>query len=374
MKRLIRIIIAFALSLSLFTACGGGNNSAAPTSAPVQNTTQTTMPPSASSPPPPEQAEGWDFSDATKVNLAFAIYIPENDATTLDLCRYLDLVKEYTEGTVDYTLYAGQTLCNGNEELDAVKNGLADITFFYVAMGSGSLPIGYILEYPAIPYNNDKSASYTFTDWFNQLKPAELDDYKFLFSIGQGNGGYITTSPIRVFEDFAGKQIRCGAAQALTMTAYGAIPVVLVIAEVYEALRTGVIDASSGMLHGARAFNLYEVTQYATPDPFYISSYLVVMNKDVWNSLTPDQKAAFEEASDYAFDSYVSPGRYEDGIAAIEIFEENGLEIIWLADEDLAVMKEINENVLGEYASTVQGGPEAVVLLKELAAKYNGIF
>ncbi|MCL1828434.1 MAG: TRAP transporter substrate-binding protein DctP [Oscillospiraceae bacterium] len=369
MKRPICFILVIVLTLTFLSACAGGGNNVASTPPPAQNTTQPATPP-----PPPEQAEGWDFSDATNVNLAFAIYIPENDATTQDLCRYLDLVKEYTEGTVDYTLYAAQTLCNGNEELDAVKNGLADITFFYVAMGSGALPIGYILEYPAIPYNNDKSASYTFTDWFNQLKPAELDDFKFLFSIGQGNGGYITTSPIRTFEDFSGKQIRCGAAQALTMTAYGAIPVVLVIAEVYEALRTGVIDASSGMLHGARAFNLYEVTQYATPDPFYISSYLVVMNKDVWNSLTFDQQDAMEKATDYAFDLYLAPARYDDGIAAVKVFEENGLEIIRLDDKALSTMKDINETVLGEYASTVPGGPEAVALLKELAAKYNGIF
>jgi hypothetical protein len=35
------------------------------------------------------------------------------------------------------------------EELDAVRNGLADVAFFPVAYGSGNLPESFLLEYPA---------------------------------------------------------------------------------------------------------------------------------------------------------------------------------------------------------------------------------
>ncbi|MDR2487571.1 MAG: hypothetical protein LBD12_06340, partial [Clostridiales Family XIII bacterium] len=166
-RRYLAVILAVLLMVcAALAGCGGGGDSGDSADSGDSGAADE---PAAETPP---AAEGeWDFTDAPKVNLTFAIYLPETDATTKDLCRYLDLVKEYTEGTVDYTLYAGSTIAAGNEELDAVKNGLADVTFFPVAYGSGALPQSFLLEYPGIFFKNDFAASHAFNDWFKEMQP-----------------------------------------------------------------------------------------------------------------------------------------------------------------------------------------------------------
>ena len=105
-----------------------------------------------------------------------------------------------------------------------------------------------------------------------------------------------------------------------------------------------------------------------------MSSYLVVLNKETWNAFTPDQQAAFNAATEYAFEHYMAPGRYDDGLKAIEVFRNNGLEIITLPEDELVKISAINNAMQEEYAAKVPGGMEALALLKELTEKYNALY
>jgi len=392
MKKLICVVLVIVLAASLLVGCNSNTqtpSSQAPAStAPASTAPESTAPASTApastapastapaAPAAPDQTAtgGWDFSDANKVNLTYAIYLAESDATAIDTFRYFDIIREYTEGTVDYTPYAGQSLVNGDEELDAVRNGLADVAFFPVAYGSGQLPVGYILEYPGVAFNNGLAASYTFRDWFNQLSLPELSDFKLLYAIGQGNGCFMTTFEVNTFADLKGKQIRCGAALTPIFDAYGIFPTVMVFSEVYEALRTGVVQGFYGMQHAGNSAKLQEVTSCVTLDPYYIGGYIMVMNKDVWASLTPDQQAAVEAATEDAFVDFLAAGREADAAVALDVFREEGLKIVTLSDEDLAEMGRANGPIQEAYAASVEGGTEALALYRELAAKYNAMY
>ena len=399
MKKIISVILVIALAAALLIGCNNNNGAqpesspaapadspaAAPAESPAAAPAESPSAAPAESPaassagaasdaPAQPDSGGWDFSDANKVNLTYAIYLAESDATAIDTARYFDMIKEYTEGTVDYTMYAGQSLVNGDEELDAVRNGLADVTFFPVAYGSGQMPVGYILEYPGVAFNNGVAASYTFRDWFNQLNLPELSDFHLLYAIGQGNGCFMTTFEVNSFADLKGKQIRCGAALTPIFDAYGIFPTVMVFSEVYEALRTGVVQGFYGMQHAGNSAKLQEVTSYVTIDPYYIGGYIMVMNKDVWASLTADQQAAIEAATEDAFVEFLAVGRDVDAALALEIFRDEGLTIVNLSDEDLAEMGRANGPIQEAYASSVQGGMEALELYRELAAKYNAMY
>jgi TRAP-type C4-dicarboxylate transport system substrate-binding protein len=347
--------------LIMFAACGSAPASSSPD--PVDTST-----------PADETGRDWDFSDAPKVNLVFATYLPDTDPTTLDMLRYLDLVKEYSEGTIDYTMYANQTLCSGTEELEALRNGLCDIIFFPTAYGSGLMPLSYMIDYPGIQYESQMALAHTIKEWFEVVRPDEVSDLKLLFAYGQSGGVYATNSPIRTFEDFKGKQIRCTAALTVVLEAYGAIPTTMVIGEVYEALRTGIVDGHYGIASAVNSQKIWEVTKYVLPDPFFIGTYELFMNMDVWNSLTPDQQAAFEAAVEDGFDSLIAPGREKENAEALETFENAGLEINHFSDEDLAKMAAANGPIKESYAAGVEGGLEALDTLKELAAKYNAMY
>lgn len=379
MRKLLCITLALVLVMALFTGCTSKTEGPAPTSAAPASTAPASVAPASTDPSaaPAESPEkaAYDFTNATKVNLTYAIYLNDKDPTTIDTAKYFDMIKEATGGTVDYTMFPGQSLCNGDEELDAVASGLADVAFVPVAYGSGSLPVSYMLEYPGLAFENDIAASYTVNDWFKQVNPAELSKYKVLYAIAQGNGCFMTNSPVKTFEDFAGKQIRCGAALAPVLESYGIKPTVMVFSEVYEALRTGVVGGFYGMLHAGNSAKLYEVTKAVTYDPYYMGSYLMIMNKDVWDTLTPDQQAAIEDTTAKAFEDFLAAGRAADAAKAVEVFKAAGLEIITLSDADIAKMGAASSPIQSKYAADLDAkgldGTKALNLFKELGAKYN---
>ncbi len=317
-----------------------------------------------------------DTSDKEKkVNLTFAMYLPDFDASTKDCVKYLEMIKEATGGTVDYTLYAGSQLCAANEELDAVRSGLADVAFFPVAYGSGNLPESFLMEYPGVKFVNGKAASYTVMDWFNQVRPEELSDFKLLFALGQGNGCVMTTFPVEKFEDLAGHQIRSGDSQAPIITAYGATPTVMVFSEVYEGLRTGVVEGFYGLACAGNSVKLYEVTDYAVKDPYYMGTYIMVMNQDVWNSLSEDQQTAITETTATAFEEFLAAGRDADAQVAYDNFKANGLTVVDFDQENLEKMIGASGYLQEDYAAGLdaQGfdGTGNLELFKKLAEKYN---
>ena len=367
-KKIICMILAFVMIASL-AACGSAKTTEAPAAAPAEAAPAEAAPAEAA---PAE--EKWDFSDAPSVNLTFAIYVTETDPMCKKMCRFLDTVKEYTEGTVDYTLYAGQTLCNGKEEVEAVRNGLCDITFFPISYGSGLMPLGYIVDYPGIEYASQKSLAYTIKEYFEELQPEEIADLHLVFAYGQTGGVYATNQPIRTFEDFQGKQIRCSGSMIPVMEAYGAIPTTMVVGEAYEAIRTGIVNGYYGMATAVYGYKMQEVTQYVLPDPLFHGSFQLLMNNDVWESLTPDQQDAINTAAEEAFAEYICLGLDAETEEAMQGFVDAGLEIVEFDDENMAKMVAASAPILEEYAASVEGGTEALALLRQLAEKNNEIY
>ena len=373
MRRILCVVLTIALASVLFAGCADTPAPAAPTQAPAAPTAPTQAP---AGPAVPTEApkEGWDFSDARNVNLAFATYMPDTDPTTLDMVKYFELVKEYSEGTIDYTVYANQSLVNGAEGFEATVNGLCDVAYFPVGYGSGILPMSYMLEYPGIRYESQEALAYTIRDWFDTVEPGEVSPVKRLFAYGQGGGVFATTFPLREFSDFSGRQIRSVAALLPVIEAFGATGTFMVIGEVYEALRTGVIDGHYGIAVAIEVNKIHEVTQYILIDPFYLGSYLMIMNTDTWNSLTPDQQAAMDAAAQDGFDVFIAPGREKENAEAVEICRNAGLEINHFTDGEYAKMAAAAGSIQAEYAAGVPGGPEALAVLEQLAAKYNAIY
>lgn len=188
----------------------------------------------------------------------------------------------------------------------------------------------------------------------------------------------MTTFPVEKFEDLAGRQIRCGDSQAPIVKAYGATPTVMAFSEVYEALRTGVVEGFYGLAAAGYNAKLYEVTQYAVKDPFYIGTYIMVMNQDVWNSLSEAQQKAITETTAKAFDEFLAAGRDADAKVAYDTFAENGLQVIEFDQANLDKMIGASGFLQKDYAKELDSkgfnGNNNLELFYQLAEKYNAEF
>ena len=80
-------------------------------------------------------------------------------------------------------------------------------------------------------------------------------------------------------------QVRTTSTSAEAIAAYGATPSSMEISEVYEALRSGLVDGCYTMFGAGAVLALQEVGSYALITPFYSTVYTYCMNKDTWNSM-----------------------------------------------------------------------------------------
>jgi TRAP-type C4-dicarboxylate transport system substrate-binding protein len=323
---------------------------------------------------------GYDFSKDKQFNLTFTLYLPAGNSAFDWLTPLVDGIRAETAGTVNIEVFPGGTLVVGDETADAIRNGVADMGLWPTAYSLGTFPFSYMLEYPGISYGSAKAASYAFSEWLETLNPAEIQDYKLLFSFCSGPGVFLSaTRPLRRLSDFAGMQIRTNSTNAPSVAAYGATPVTVAINEVYEAMRTGVIEGYLGLTSSIISYKFPEVSKYATLTPNFQCAFMVIMNKDVFNSMSPGQQAAVERVSKRVWEDTASFYLEREGTEiALPLLRDSNVELINLPQEDLDAMVRRTEHLLGDYARTLdqQGlkGTEGLALLKQLVAKYNAIY
>jgi TRAP-type C4-dicarboxylate transport system substrate-binding protein len=350
------MMILFALVIStMAVACGGGG------SAPGEST-------SAGNDAVAE--EGGD--NLPQLRLSLANYLPAGNPSEEYVVN--PLIEGLKAGNMEVEYFPGATLLEGDQILDGVINGTADMGIVAVAYTVGRFPISFMFEYPA-EYVSAKAASYTMRDAIEQLQPAELSDVKILFPFCSGPGAFLSKVPIRSFDDMKGLQIRANAIQAEAMQAVGAVPATLTMGETYDALRSGIVDAFVGLQDAGYTFKLYEVAQNMTFYPFCNIAFYVVMSNDTYNALTDEQKQIVDDVSARVFEESASGYQGLTGQLTIDAVLENGGEIITLDEEEIAKFKEATGGLLDAYAAGLDAdglnGSEAKELIFKLADENN---
>lgn len=83
---------------------------------------------------------------------------------------------------------------------------------------------------------------------------------------------------------------------------WGASPVAMAFAEVYNGLQSGVIDGQENPIANIVSMNFYEVQRYMTLSNHAYHGYAVVVNADAWAKLPEDLKQVMRTAFDNARD------------------------------------------------------------------------
>lgn len=133
---------------------------------------------------------------------------------------------------------------------------------------------------------------------------------------------------IKTPEDMAGVKLRMpgGDAWQFLGTALGANPTPMAYAEVYTGLQTGAIDGQDNPLPNVENMKFYEVMSQIVLTSHLVGYDLLVVSKEVWDGMTPEQQTAFQAAADAAID--VSQQAHLDSEAELLAqFEAAGLKV-----------------------------------------------
>ncbi len=222
--------------------------------------------------------------------------------------KFKELAEAATKGRVKIEIFANSTLYKDKEELEALQLGAVQMLAPSMAKFG---PLG-IKEFELfdLPYLFTDQASLERVtngpvgqEMLKRLEPKGLIGLSFW-----DNGFKIMSSnrPMHAPSDVKGLKLRIQASKVLDeeMRVLGANPQVMAFSEVYQALKTSVVDGLENVPSNLYTQKMHEVQKHMTVTNHGYIGYAVVVNKKFWEKLPADIRSqldlAMKEATQYA--------------------------------------------------------------------------
>lgn len=280
-----------------------------------------------------------------KVRLVMTANGTETGIDTLTARKFAALVAAESGGNVHIEFYPNDELTGGNtnEAVRALKEGGVDLGAY--VSGTMSL-IDPRLEIATIPwtFSSYQEARKVIDETGGDYYAKVLDEYGLIY-LGSTHNAMRQLSnnrnQIRAPEDLRGLRIRVlgGEVYRLFFSTLGAKPITLGWSELNVAIRQGFIEGQENGFFLMRSGKLNEIQRYMTVWNYLYENYLFVANRKTFDRLEPKTQFLIREKMREACEwgrTYLENS--EKNIR--QQFEEDGLEIVELTPEELAVFKE----------------------------------
>ena len=275
---------------------------------------------------------------AQEVTLKLHQFLPaQANVPKLVLDVWADKVEESSGGAIKVDHFPSMQLGGKPPELmDQAINGVADIIWTVVGYTPGRYPSTEVFELPFM-MTDARAASSAFWQMFEKhMEDGEFKDLKILGTWVHGPGHLHTNKPVETPDDLKGMKIRGGSRlvnQLLELM--GATPVGMPVPAVPEGLSKGVIDGTTIPWEVTAALKVPELvdnhTEFAVP-ALYTLTFVLAMNKDKYESLTPEQKKAIDDNSGLEFSIFAGGVMEDSDGPARELAVDNGNNIIQVED------------------------------------------
>ncbi len=317
MKKVIAMILALSLVFAL-CACGSSSSgSAAPSSGKIDS-----------------------------IKLTMAVNGTDTQIDTRVATMFKELVEKESNGAITVEVYPNDQLAGGNASkgVEMIADGSTDVAAYascVLAVLDEKLSIGTI---PWM-FNN-------YTEARNTIDATGLAYYNKLLepqgivAIGSFHNGFRQLSnskhAVSTPEDLKGLKIRVPGSEVYmnSFKAFGADPVAMNWSEVFTALQQGTIDGQENGVSVTSTSGVLEVQPYVTIWNYTYENDLFLVNKALWDSLSAETQellsAKAVEACNWGRDQVEA-----EHDSLIKEFQEKGIEVTVLTDDQLAVMQEV---------------------------------
>jgi TRAP-type C4-dicarboxylate transport system substrate-binding protein len=258
-------------------------------------------------------------------------------------------IEKETNGAVKWKLIAGGAIADGKGTFAAVKDGLMAAGLGIVTYAPNTIPSVYAIYSTVILGHNDVvAASAAALEVIYQRCPSCLEEFKRNNSVPLGgwtSSAYLLacTSPVKSPADLKGKRVRATAGNAELMRAAGGVPVNATLVEAVGLLQRGGLDCQHGIADWLRTFAYADFAKHVTDYPLGLTGPAIgfVLNRDVWNKWTPDQKKAHLKAAAW-MSAKQAIGNFlianEEALSAI--MKDKGVQMVKVDDKDATAWAE----------------------------------
>lgn len=234
---------------------------------------------------------------AAPITLKFGTVVPSKAFDVVQVWNpFFEKVMKDADGTLKIDTYAGGTLGhNPKQYAKLILDGVMDIGFSINAYQPGRFPDDEVIN---IPFTARGTTEATVA--FNRMIAKGLV---------RGYGSFIplgvlcldpysihTTFPVKTPGDLKGIKIHTAGKMMQSFTqALGGVPMGIPVTKIPETINRGVIKGTIIEWNGLKQYRIFDLTPYHLMVPYGSIVISILMNKDSFNNLPPQAKAAFQK-------------------------------------------------------------------------------
>ncbi len=242
---------------------------------------------------------------AAQTTLTVSTWVPpQHQINVTMLPQWFKLVDEATEGRVKFRVLpktAGATA----GQVDAVRDGLADVGYTAHAYNPGRFTLQEVAELPLLGETPVESSIAYWRIYKKYLEKFNEHQGVTVLSVMVSEGRlHNMRREIKSLDDMKGLKIRTpGGATIEIANLLGMVPVQKPISEIYELLSTGVVDGAMMPMETVQSFKLLDklTHTFVLPGGLYNSSYSLFINPDKLAKLSAKDQAALMRVSGDTF-------------------------------------------------------------------------
>jgi TRAP-type C4-dicarboxylate transport system substrate-binding protein len=269
-------------------------------------------------------------------------------------------------------VYPGKSLFKPREQWDAMVKGQLDISAFPLDYASGKYPQFSATLMPGLVKNHDHAKRLNDSPFMDDIKAIIDEAGVVVLSDAWLAGGFASNKQcILDPADVEGQVLRAaGPAFEQMLVGAGASINSMPSSEIYTALQTGVLDGANTSSGSFVSYRIYEQVSCLTEPGDYALWFMyepILMSKQSWGELTPEQQDALMAAGQKAEDFFFGAAKDLDG-KLVETYEKAGVEVVSMtADQHAAWLEVAQGTSYKSFAENVEGG--AVLIDKALAVE-----
>jgi len=266
---------------------------------------------------------------------------------------------------LDIQVYPGASLFKPNDQWNAMVNGQLDMSSFPLDYASGKVGAFSATLMPALVRSHERAARLNDSPFMQEIK-AKIDKAGVIVLSDAWLAGAVASKRGCILkpQDIKGLKIRsAGPTFAAMWQEAGASIVSVPSNEVYNALQTGVADATDTSTGSFVSFRIYEQVKCITApgdNALWFMYEPVLMSKRSFNRLNKEQQGALINGGKKA-ENYFNKATKGLDDEMVATFKKHNVEVVTLAPEEYAAWVKIaQESSYKQFAAEVSDGKKLI--------------
>jgi tripartite ATP-independent transporter DctP family solute receptor len=290
-----------------------------------------------------------------EVKIGYALAAAPDSHYGVAASKWEEVVEAETDGRYEFRHFPSSGLGGEREVIEGLQLGTVEATIVSSGTLSNFVPETGVFDIPFL-FRDLEHARGVLDGPIGQDILAKFDDVG-LVALAWGEQGFrhITNNrnAIQAPDDVAGLKLRT-MENPIHITAFetlGAAPTPMAWPEVIGALQQGTIDGQENPLSVITSAKLSEVQKYLTLSGHVYSPAMLLVSKQLWEGMTPEDQEAFRKG---ATEAVVAMRGFVDDVEAsgVEQLKSEGMEVGELTAEEKAAFQQSLAEAYEHYYTT----------------------